>query len=197
MKNYRIVSLVSACVLSLFVLLALGSGSEHLAPDDFDWEKYFAAQEKAKMEGLNPGRDFTFYEEIEEDEPEQTAVDTEKKYLNIAGRWVGTYIITDHTGPDYGGVTYEYGTNEELVFSVNQAANSNQATVNLWGTECATTFNSESRKLEFTYNTYMEGTLLVAVFKGTVTSDLSAIEGTLVQTWPDGTKFSGTWRARR
>jgi len=58
------------------------------------------------------------------DEPEQTAVSNEKKYLNIAGRWVGTYTITDHTGPDYGGVTYEYGTNLSSRQNYNYAGSS-------------------------------------------------------------------------
>jgi hypothetical protein len=175
---------------------------ERREDDEFKWNKALTEHiEKQKMKKLFPNlapqpsgpEEAAHYE----DEPEQTAVSTEKKHLNIAGRWVGTYTITDHTGPDYGGVTYEYGTNEELVFSVNQAANSDQATVTAYGTECATTFNSESRKLEFTYKSNFQGSLIVAVFRGTVSSDLSTIEGTFVQTWPDGTKFSGTWRVRR
>jgi len=170
---------------------------------ELNWLEAEKMKEKEKMSALaptdNPAPQPSGPEEAAHyvDEPEQTAVSTEKKYLNISGRWVGTYTITDHTGPDYGGVTYEYGTNEELVFSVNQAANSDQATVTAYGTECATTFNSESRKLEFTYKSNFQGSLIVTVFKGTVSSDLSTIEGTFVQTWPDSTKFSGNWRVRR
>jgi hypothetical protein len=132
----------------------------------------------------------SYYEEIEEDEPESTETETNEVSINIAGNWSGIMTATQYLGPVGPGLEVEL-LSEPIKLIITGTGDN--ISVSIGSYICQTSFDSNSRKLKFIYKTELEGSPISRSFTGVVTPDGRTIEGTWLETWPEGDAVKGTW----